>query len=168
VSESMQVTHTISRRIEIDAAHRVPGHTGKCRHLHGHRYVVEAVCAGKLASGGHGSGMVMDFAFLKEEMVAVIDAECDHAAILWSEDPLLATLAGGGLTEDAGARNEGRRISSSFGPILVLPFTPTAENLAHYWFDRLKARISSRSEDRARLIELRVFETPNSCATYSA
>ena len=160
----MQATHTISRRIEIDAAHRVPGHTGKCRNLHGHRYLVEAVCSGALAGEGHEGGMVMDFAFLKEEMLAAIDAECDHAAILWSADPLVEVLAGATLSAGAG---ESRRVPSPFGPILVVPFTPTAENLARYWFDRLKARISSRSGDRARLIELRVFETPNTCATYS-
>jgi 6-pyruvoyltetrahydropterin/6-carboxytetrahydropterin synthase len=163
----MQATHTISRRIEIDAAHRVPGHAGKCRNLHGHRYVVEAVCSGELAGEGHESGMVMDFGFLKEEMVAVIDAECDHAAILWSGDPLIAALTGATDPELSAARAADGRLRSPFGPILVLPFTPTAENLARYWFDRLKARISSRTGDRARLVELRVFETPNSCATYS-
>src|SRR5262245_21992536 len=123
----MASTHTISRRIEIDAAHRVPGHTGKCRNLHGHRYLVEAVCAGELAEDGHEGGMVMDFAFLKEEMVAVIDAECDHAAMLWSADPLLATLTG---ESRPAAKDGGSRVTSPFGPILVLPFTPTAENLA--------------------------------------
>jgi 6-pyruvoyltetrahydropterin/6-carboxytetrahydropterin synthase len=162
----MQATHTISRRIEIDAAHRVPGHTGKCRNLHGHRYLVEAVCAGVLAEAGHEGGMVMDFAFLKEEMLAVIDAECDHAAILWSGDPLVEVLAGAASFDGSVEPGQGRRVSSRFGPILVVPFTPTAENLARYWFDRLKARISSRTGDRARLIELRVFETPNTCATY--
>jgi 6-pyruvoyltetrahydropterin/6-carboxytetrahydropterin synthase len=159
----MPSTHTISRRIEIDAAHRVPGHTGKCRNLHGHRYLVEAVCSGALAEAGHEGGMVMDFAFLKEEMIAVIDAECDHAAMLWSADPLLTTLTG---ENRPGNGHETGRVSSPFGPILVLPFTPTAENLARYWFERLEARIAARSGNRARLVELRVFETPNTCATY--
>ena len=108
--------------------------------------------------------MVMDFAFLKEEMVGVIDAECDHAAILWSADPLLATLAG---ERGAAEAVPGHRVSSPFGPILVLPFTPTAENLARYWFERLRARIADRTGNRAQLVELRVFETPNTCASYA-
>ena len=33
---------TCTRRIEFDAAHRVMGHEGKCKHLHGHRYALEA------------------------------------------------------------------------------------------------------------------------------
>jgi len=38
---------TISRLIEIDAAHRVMTHGSKCRGLHGHRYKIEAVCGSK-------------------------------------------------------------------------------------------------------------------------
>jgi 6-pyruvoyltetrahydropterin/6-carboxytetrahydropterin synthase len=31
-----------TRRIEFDAAHRVMEHESKCKHLHGHRYALEA------------------------------------------------------------------------------------------------------------------------------
>jgi 6-pyruvoyltetrahydropterin/6-carboxytetrahydropterin synthase len=162
----MKASHTVSRRIEIDAAHRVPGHTGKCRNLHGHRYVVEAVCAGELGSEGHESGMVIDFAFLKEEMVAVIDARSDHAIMLWSDDPLIAALTGVTAAVTDCDRDSVGRIPSRFGPIVALPFTPTAENLARYWFEELQKRVASRSNGRAVLAEVRVWETPNSCATY--
>lgn len=162
----MKASHTISRRIEIDAAHRVPDHTGKCRNLHGHRYLVEAVCTGELAGSGHESGMVIDFGFLKEEMVDVIDARSDHAIMLWSADPLIEVLTAGKSPATQAAKDTRGRIASTFGPILVLPFTPTAENLARYWFDELKDRISERTGGRARLSEIRVWETPNSCATF--
>jgi 6-pyruvoyltetrahydropterin/6-carboxytetrahydropterin synthase len=160
----MSARHTVSRRIEIDAAHRVPDHTGKCRNLHGHRYLVEAICSGDLASSGHESGMVIDFGFLKEEMLAAIDARADHATMLWSGDPLIEALIGPASAAD---RDIAGRFRSPFGPILVLPFTPTAENLARYWFDELKARVSARTGGRATLSEVRVWETPNTCATYS-
>jgi 6-pyruvoyltetrahydropterin/6-carboxytetrahydropterin synthase len=162
----MKANHTVSRRIEIDAAHRVPDHTGKCRNLHGHRYIVEAVCAGELASAGHESGMVIDFGFLKEEMIAVIDARSDHAIMLWSGDPLIEALTGERLASGSVDRDGDGRIMSRFGPILVLPFTPTAENLARYWFDELSERIARRTAGRVTMTEVRVFETPNSCATY--
>ena len=159
----MSAVHTVSRRIEIDAAHRVPDHTGKCRNLHGHRYLVEAICSGDLASDGHESGMVIDFGFLKEEMLRVIDARSDHAVMLWSGDPLIAALIGQPASAE---RDNHGRIPSRFGPILVLPFTPTAENLARYWFEELKERIAARTGGRAALSEVRVWETPNTCAAY--
>lgn len=162
----MNASHTVSRKIEIDAAHRVPDHTGKCRNLHGHRYLVEAVCAGELASSGHESGMVIDFGFLKEEMVEVIDAGSDHAIMLWSGDPLVEALTGGDQSTGGVDRDAHGRIRSRFGPILVLPFTPTAENLARYWFCALKERISTRTGGRVTLTEVKVWETPNACATY--
>ena len=162
------MTHLISRKIEIDAAHRVPDHQGKCRNLHGHRYVVEAVCAGTLHDAGPESGMVIDFAFLKEEMTATIDAACDHAIILWEKDPLLDTLLGKEASKTAGqAAAGGTRLASPYGPIQVVPATPTAENLARYWFEALRPRIALRSGDRAELIEIKVWETPNSWASYA-
>jgi 6-pyruvoyltetrahydropterin/6-carboxytetrahydropterin synthase len=162
----MKATHTVGRRIEIDAAHRVPDHTGKCRNLHGHRYLVEAICSGALASGGNESGMVIDFGFLKQEMVDVIDARADHAIMLWSSDPLIDALTGKERSVGTAARDAQGRIPSRFGPIVVLPFTPTAENLARYWFAELHDRISTRTGGRATLTEVRVWETPNTCATY--
>jgi 6-pyruvoyltetrahydropterin/6-carboxytetrahydropterin synthase len=163
----MSAIHTVSRRIEIDAAHRVPDHTGKCRNLHGHRYLVEAICRGDLGNDGHENGMVIDFGFLKEEMLAVIDARSDHAIMLWSSDPLVAALTGKDWSPDAADHDNHGRMPSRFGPILALPFTPTAENLARYWFEELKDRISVRTAGRAALSEVRVWETPNTCATYS-
>ena len=62
----MKNTHLIRRRIEIDAGHRVPHHASKCCNLHGHRYVIEALCNGPLAEAGEQTGMVLDFGFLKE------------------------------------------------------------------------------------------------------
>jgi 6-pyruvoyl tetrahydropterin synthase/QueD family protein len=82
----------IDRKIEIDAAHRVHLHGSKCGRLHGHRYSIHAVCSGPLAEGGEEDGMVMDFGFLKEEMMSVIDDCCDHGLILSEKDPLLRIL----------------------------------------------------------------------------
>lgn len=152
--------HHITRRIEIDAAHRVPNHSGKCRHLHGHRYAIEADCAGELSAAGVEEGMVLDFGFLKDEMLAAIDADCDHAAILWREDPLVAVLSNERAVDAPGV------VCTPFGRVLVLPFVPTAENLARFWFERLSGRVEQRSAGRARLVELRVWETPNACAMY--
>ena len=38
----------ITRRLEFDAGHRIPDHKSQCRHLHGHRYVIEITLSGQV------------------------------------------------------------------------------------------------------------------------
>ncbi len=55
--------YSVTRRISIDAAHRVSTHGSKCRNLHGHRYMIEATCvarAGLLHEDGEQTDMVAD------------------------------------------------------------------------------------------------------------
>lgn len=141
-------TFRITREIGIDAAHRVPTHGSKCRNVHGHRYTIQATCEGSLKSTGEEAGMVLDFGFLKDEMMATIDGPCDHAAIFWEEDELLPLL---------------RDVCSK---LQVIPFIPTAENLARYWFELLAPRVVLRSDGHARLVFIKVWETPNCHAVY--
>ncbi|RZM10640.1 MAG: 6-carboxytetrahydropterin synthase, partial [Sphingomonas sp.] len=57
-------------------------HGSKCHNLHGHRYRIEAWCRGPLFAAGEQTGMVLDFGFLKDEMMRTIDARFDHAFML--------------------------------------------------------------------------------------
>ncbi len=146
----MSEQHLITREIGIDAGHRVTYHGSKCRNLHGHRYTIQATCAGPLALEGAEEGMIIDFGFLKEEMMAEIDAPCDHGLILWQKDPILSIFS-----VDMGLK------------IYILPVVPTAENLARHWFERLAPRVRERTQGRATLKRIRVLETPNCWADYS-
>lgn len=158
--------HLISRKIEIDAAHRVPKHGSKCRGVHGHRYVVEAWCAGPL-SANEQEGMVIDFGFLKEEMVSVIDEPCDHSAIFAANDPILKHLLNdtGGMSGELAREGYCQR-SYDYGKVYVIPDAPTAENLAKHWFERLSDRVRRRTDGRCRLAMVKVWETPNCWAAY--
>lgn len=166
-------THLISREIAIDAGHRVTYHNSKCRNLHGHRYTVQAWCRGPLYCDGEQRGMVLDFGFLKDEMMAQIDAACDHTFIFWVEDPLCrqmfglddARLAG---EIDAAVRRAGAFTGQGRGgtKICVLPYVPTAECLARHWFDVLAPRIVLRTNGQAALVCIKVWETPNCWAAY--
>jgi 6-pyruvoyltetrahydropterin/6-carboxytetrahydropterin synthase len=140
----------ITREIGIDAAHRVPTHGSKCFNAHGHRYQIHATCEGALIEQGVQQGMVLDFGFLKDEMMQVIDTPCDHAAIFWDQDPFLHIFR------------------ECCGKLVVVPFIPTAENLARYWFDGLMPRVTWRSGGAARLTQIKVFETPNCSAVFPA
>ena len=59
----------ITREIGIDMAHRVTHHGSKCKNIHGHRYTIHAMVKGPLFESGEQQGMVLDFGFLKEEMM---------------------------------------------------------------------------------------------------
>lgn len=171
---------TITRQIAIDAGHRIPDHGSKCRHLHGHRYVVEATCrsvSGELQSAGEENGMVLDFGFLKEEMMAIVDAPCDHGLILSLHDSeLLDMLAPAGVEAGAWQRwladvvrthgfaaTEETRLGQK---LYVIPFPPTAECLARHWYERLAPAVFARSRGRAILTKVTVWETPNCRAEF--
>ena len=169
MSESVMNGFAITREIAIDAAHRVPDHASKCKSLHGHRYIIEACCVGGLADEGEQRGMVLDFGFLKEEMIEIIHDPCDHGTILCHDDEFLDAFVIN--RADMRVNFNARRWwagQGTFGKMLVLDAVPTAENLAKHWFTRLTPRVSRRSEGRALLLNLTVWETPNCRATYPA
>jgi 6-pyruvoyltetrahydropterin/6-carboxytetrahydropterin synthase len=155
-----------TREIGIDMGHRVTNHGSKCRSVHGHRYKIAAEVAGELEIVGSSEGMVIDFGFLKEEMMDAIDAPCDHALCLWSRDPLLTDWAVSS-TDTALAEHYGGAASQWIGgKLYILATVPTAENLAKHWFEVLEPRVTGRTQGRARLERIIVWETPNCLAEY--
>jgi len=159
----------IIREIGIDAGHRVTHHGSKCKNLHGHRYTVQACVRGKLFETGEQEGMVLDFGFLKELMMEYIDAPCDHGMTLWIQDPL-ASLFYDNLTNAQKVIDEqGYWLGEgSGGKLYLVPFVPTAENMAKHWFERLLVPIAKRCEGMGELAYIKVWETPNGIATYPA
>ncbi len=174
--------HTITRHLEIDAGHRVMTHGSKCRHLHGHRYTIEATCTTTIGDHLHQDGeqtdMVLDFGFLQEEMLHAIHAPCDHsfivaladtellsmlaptdrlAASLWRQTLIAAIQAGGFCATSTG------RLGTR---LYIVPFQPTAERLARHWFERLAPAVSRRSAGLSTLFSVAVWETPKSQASY--
>lgn len=163
-----------TKEIGIDAAHRVPDHASKCRSVHGHRYTIQATIEGNLHEEGPETGMVMDFGFLKELMMENIDTPCDHGLIVWScDDKLLKIVIPGDLCREAIISNVQKfgswEIKNEGGPfrkIYVMGSSPTAENLAQHWYQRLEERVDIRSKGHATLRSVRVWETPSSFADY--
>lgn len=164
-------SYSIDRKIELDAAHRVPLHGSKCANIHGHRYVIEALCKSAfLPVDGEEQGMVLDFGFLKEEMMQEIHVPCDHASIFSVKDPMLNWIFESSILQtvyDAVEAYGNCMIVRQFWKIYVIEGPPTAEVLAEHWFSRLKDRIDIRSESRAILTAVRVHETPNCSAIFA-
>lgn len=164
--------HLITREIGIDAGHRVTYHGSKCRNLHGHRYTVQATCMGPLFTEGEQQGMVLDFGFLKDEMMEEIDSPCDHGTILWIDDPFVLDFANKCTQTMVDWSKEVKEqgfcsAQSRFGKLYLVPFVPTAENLARHWFARLERKVAARTNDQAKLKKVVVWETPNCSAEYS-
>ena len=170
------MSYTISREIGIDCGHRVPTHGSKCKNVHGHRYTILAICkAEDVHEEGEQKDMILDFGFLKDEMMNEIDTPCDHGFIMWNQDELLERFIKNldSYTPEAIDRKlltqdyvELGKNYTHIGKMYVVDFIPTAEKLAEHWFNRLAPRVKERSKGLARLSAIKVWETPNCSAVY--
>ena len=124
------MSYSITRRIECDIGHRIPDHASQCRNLHGHRYVIEATCSGsKLIGDGPSKYMVLDFSFLKDEMMKIIHKCCDHGLILSVHDPLQHWLILNRRMPSTASSGEGWELSETdFGKLYTIEASPTADS----------------------------------------
>ena len=143
----------IRRWVETDTGHRVPNHKSKCRHMHGHRYRWEAELEGDVVTQGGVSeeGMLMDFSDVSAILNEYIHDVVDHAFIVYERDKeALVALSHMG--------DEHRT--------LIVPFIPTAENLAKWAFEKVEPHISSTYGNSLKLHAFHVRETPKSWASW--
>ncbi len=143
----------IRRWVETDTGHRVPNHKSKCRHMHGHRYRWEAELEGDVVTLGGVSeeGMLMDFSDVSAILNEYIHDVVDHAFIVYERDKeALVALSHMG--------DEHRT--------LIVPFIPTAENLAKWAFEKVEPHISSTYGNSLKLHAFHVRETPKSWASW--
>lgn len=139
------------KRLEWDAGHRLIGHEGKCRHLHGHRYAAEiSVTSDSL----DGVGRVIDFSVIKEKIGKWIDDNLDHNMMLCADDP----LAHGRLREEVFGDLEG---SGKEPFIMPGGHNPTAECIAELLASVCKRELKPYG---LTVVSVRVYETPTCSA----
>jgi 6-pyruvoyltetrahydropterin/6-carboxytetrahydropterin synthase len=168
--------YKVTKRLNVEYGHRVPNHKSKCRSLHGHRGVIEVDIVGPLVEECNGvsdSGMVRDFADIKRAMEMNFNALFDHKTILKSDDDILAKLAGGvdyvrpvpfRTIEQGDTLNRAiSSIKTHFADLTIVPFSPTAENLARLCYDVMVAEGFSHD-----VYQVRFWETETSVAAYPA
>lgn len=137
--------YTLQTSASFDSAHFLKGYEGKCSNIHGHRWTVEVTVASEeIEEEGQIRGMIVDFKTLKDDLKELAD-ELDHSLVI--EEGSLKEK-----TKEALLEEEFR--------IVELPFRPTAENLAEYFFDEME-------EKKYQVVLVKVYETPNNCAGYS-
>jgi len=137
----------ITRRLEFDAGHRIPDHASQCRHLHGHRYVLELTLKGQVIrkAGDPANGMVMDFADVKAIAQKHLVDAWDHAFLAYAGDTQLVDL----LAAIPGHKT------------VLLDAVPTVENLALAAFRLLDPLYVDAYGNQLSLEQVRLFETPN-------
>jgi 6-pyruvoyltetrahydropterin/6-carboxytetrahydropterin synthase len=130
----------VIKHIEFCYGHRLLDYDGPCRHLHGHNGRVEVEIESDSLDA---RGMVYDFAEIKVAIKGWIDANLDHRMLLHTADPILPVLKQRGEAYFETAEN------------------PTAENIAKLIFNYAKSQ-------GLPVVEVRLWETPTSCASYRA
>ena len=142
----------IVKIIEWDMGHRVLHHRSVCSGLHGHRYKVEIGVSGDMVSksGASEEGMVIDFSDIKKISNQFIQEKLDHAFMVWEKDEELLKF----FNESTGHK-----------PVIV-PFTPTAENVAAYIFNKLQDKFQDVYKTGLHLHSIKLWETPTSYALY--
>ncbi len=130
--------HRATKTIDFCYGHRLIGHKGKCRFLHGHNGMLEVDVERDALDE---MGMVMDFGDIRDIVKGWVDANLDHKMILCRRDRVVPVLAEMGE------------------PLYLIDENPTAENIARLVYDQAAAQ-------GLRLSEVRLWETPSSYATY--
>lgn len=137
--------YILTAEASFDSAHFLAGYNGKCRNIHGHRWLIKVEAAGsKLQQAGQMRDMVIDFGDLKKEVKAIADY-FDHGLIVEKNTLKERTFAA--------LQEEGFKL-------IEVDFRPTAEKLAKYIFDSLKGK-------QLPVKQVTVYETPANCAAYS-
>jgi len=137
---------TIMRRITFCAGHRLHRHEGKCQFFHGHNYTAEFYVSGAETDD---VGRVIDFAVLKALFKGWIDEHWDHGFLLCREDENGIAAA--------------RMVQPS--RVYLMPFNPTAENMARYLLETICPSLLEGTGVRATKVV--IWETPEACAEAS-
>lgn len=138
---------SLIRQLKFCAGHRLYKHESKCAFFHGHNYRVDIEVVGQ--GGGtevDAVGRVVDFSQIKQRMLGWLDAHWDHAFIVFEQDE--NALAAVRMVEPT--------------KYFVLPWNPTAENMARYLLEVVAPEVLGDLGVIAR--EVRVWETEESCA----
>ena len=130
----------------FDSAHFLADYRGKCGNIHGHRWrVLLEIESETLQEDAQERGMCVDFSVLKEELKEIVD-RLDHNFLIEKgtlQEKTMAVLSEEGFS------------------MVELPFRPTAENFARYFYELL--------EEKGHPVSMvKVYETPNNCAAYRA
>lgn len=139
-------TYKVHKEIQFCSAHRLLGHEGHCKYIHGHNYkAVIQLESVKLDEVGR----VIDFSVIKTRVKAWIDEHWDHSFIAnIADEAAIKAMTDGGF-----------RYST-------MPNNPTAENMAYYLLEMCRNMFAGeRYNGGVQVTGVTIWETDDSCAT---
>jgi 6-pyruvoyltetrahydropterin/6-carboxytetrahydropterin synthase len=139
---------TLNKIFTFDMAHALENYPGKCRHIHGHTYILHVSVAGQILDhpGAPLDGMIADFTDIKQWVKSEVIETFDHALVL-RQNSEHANMNWSEL---------------NWTRILLTSYQPTCENIMLDIRDRLTKKIPVGLE----LVQLRLYETPTSYAEW--
>lgn len=138
----------ITKEFRYEGAHALLGYDGKCRHIHGHSYILYVTVKGAVAQslGCAKDGMLMDFTELKRLVNENIIDNFDHALVVRGDAPLAEELC------------------REYENVVAVDFQPTCENLVCYFAEVIKEKLPAGVE----LHHLKLYETATSFVEWYA
>jgi len=134
----------VAKNFKWEAAHRLPRHEGKCRHLHGHSYAMTVEFEGDPDE----NGMVIDFNDIKKIIGPHVD-RMDHTTLISINDAELLKV-----------------FEEKSWKYFPLPFESTAENLCSFFTTVILDQYSDLLVARnIHHIGVKIFETGTSYAS---
>ena len=135
---------TISSEFSFDSAHFLPGYTGKCKNIHGHRWRCIVTITGDIIEEGSSEDMILDFTDFKKSLKEV-ENELDHKLL---------------ITEGSISQAFYDMLVFNHFEIVTFPFRTVAENMSKWIAYHLK------EEYNFNVVSVTLYETPNNWSTY--
>ncbi len=133
----------VAKTFKWEAAHRIPWHKEKCKHLHGHSYKMVVEFEGEPDE----KGFVIDFNDIKS-MVEPFIKQIDHTTIISNSDIELKEI-----------------FDQKAWRYFLLPYDSSAENLCLFFLNIiLEKNRELLKNNRITAIGIKVFETETAYA----
>ena len=133
----------VAKEFRWEMGHRLSYHTEGCANLHGHSYRMAVELEGTLDDGG----MVIDYGTIKDLVTPLLE-KLDHSTMLHDTDEEVKTFL----------QNQNMKV-------VLVPFYPTAENMAIWFCDQLKPAFQSHKN--LQKLTVRLHETQSATAEVS-
>ena len=136
------MTINVTKTFTFDAAHNIPEHSGLCKNLHGHTYLLEVTLLGEDNSLDR-KGMLLDFGELKRLINHLVVDKWDHSVLIYPQTDFEKDLV--------------YLLNKHDRRVIVFDKVPTAENMA------IEIKKTLEKYIRAKF-RVKLYETPTSFA----